>query len=131
MDKRTTSCDHWCTPKNTASLYCQQCNSFFCKECDQKMHQGRRQKHSRQKKSKAHRSNGEEVDTGGTVSSHLLMDGNEELMVNLIVLCLICDMQFSAEMNLLVCSFLCLLVQPHISDNMRLETKISQVCTWL
>jgi len=81
MEKQTSSCDHWCAPKNTASLYCQQCSSYFCKECDQKMHQGKRQKHSRQKKSKTHKNNGEVDFNETTVVSNLLMDGNEELMV--------------------------------------------------
>ena len=40
-------CELWCDPKNAVALHCAQCSVYLCRECDQRMHQGRRMSHTR------------------------------------------------------------------------------------
>ena len=34
-------CELWCSPKQSAEVYCQECHVDMCLECDAKIHQGR------------------------------------------------------------------------------------------
>ena len=76
--KRTKVCKLWCSPKNGVSVTCQQCEMDLCKECDDKMHQGRRQGHLRHRYVAADTV----IEPETSQSSHLLVNAKEELLVS-------------------------------------------------
>lgn len=85
MEKVAKFCEHWCSPSTPATVFCQQCKTAFCKECDHKMHQGKRQKHSRQSykhQPEQQQCTGEAAAVASTtLSSHFLIDAKEDLLV--------------------------------------------------
>ena len=71
-------CELWCSPKNPVSVFCGECEMGLCEACDGKMHQGKKQAHSR------HRNviNPTTMTVESIPSSHLLLNAKEELVVN-------------------------------------------------
>ena len=87
MEQVAEFCELWCSPNAPVTLFCQQCKTAFCKECDLKMHQGKRQKHCRHslkhQADKQQQCTGEAATVAGSTksTSHLLIDANEDLLV--------------------------------------------------
>ncbi len=47
IDGRWKPCELWCDPKNAATVRCRQCGVETCRDCDTRMHQGKRKSHVR------------------------------------------------------------------------------------
>lgn len=45
---RGKPCELWCEPRNPLAVRCGECGLETCKECDTRMHQGKRRSHVRQ-----------------------------------------------------------------------------------